>query len=356
MTSAPQAAAPVVRRRTAYIDILTCIATFAVVWLHSNSLVHGFSDSPAWTRALVVEVIAYWAVPVFLMVSGVNLMRYRERYDTRTFLVKRVQRALIPFLFWVLLSYVWWLWRTDSLGWAAFSPRRLWEVFMLLEHMPTYWFFLALFPIYLAMPVLSLLRDQRRILWYIVGMGLALGSVMPLFAKILGLPWNGLLTFPLTAGLYVVFPILGYLLANTELSRRARIWIYLGGIAGAAIRFAVTYIGSYERGETYRLLFDYNSIVSIALAVAVFVAVKSVDWGPLLERRWAAATVRQITACSLGIYLTHYFVIEELLPRIGFTPERLVTQTLGAVIVFVASLAIVSVLRLVPGAKKVIPG
>jgi hypothetical protein len=344
-------------RRTPYIDILICMSTFAVVWLHTNGYAHSYSDSVAWKSALAVEVIAYWAVPIFLMCSGVNLMRYRERYSTRDFLVKRVQKAVIPFVFWVLLSYVLVTWAANGgLTWADFSPRAIYEAFMTLNHMSIYWFFLALFAIYLAMPVLSLLRDRRRILWYIVIVGLVFDSVLPLIAQIFSLPFNHLLDFPLTGGRYVIFPILGYLLADLELPRWGRYTLYTAGAAAAVTRYLVTYIGSTQRGETYLLLFDYVSIVSVVLAAAVFVFIKSIDWEPVVRIGWIRATIRQITACSLGIYLTHYFFIMWLLPRLGWTPDRLITQTLGTVVVFLLALLLVSALRLIPGVRRVLPG
>jgi surface polysaccharide O-acyltransferase-like enzyme len=354
MTAAPP---PVTRSRTAYIDVLICIATFAVVWLHCNGLAHAYSDTPAWTRALVVEVIAYWAVPIFLMCTGVNLFRYRERYTTREFFVKRFQKAVLPFVFWALLAHflVRWI-REDRLTWSDFSPRSLYDAVMFHPEMSIYWFFLPLFAIYLAMPVLTLVKDNRRVLWYFVIVGLVVGSILPLGAEILGLQFNDALDFPLTAGRFIIFPVLGYLLATEELSRLQRVLIYIGGIVGAVIRFVVTYVGSHVQGETYGLLFDYVSIVSVPLAAAVFVAVKSVKWERILSFAPVRISVRQITACSLGIYLVHYYFIMFLLPKWGWTPDRGITQTVGTVVVFLLALALVSVLRVIPGVRRVVPG
>lgn len=54
---------------------------------------------------LAIEVLFYWAVPIFFMLTGATLMRYRERYDTKTFLLKRFQRTVIPFLAWSTILY-----------------------------------------------------------------------------------------------------------------------------------------------------------------------------------------------------------------------------------------------------------
>lgn len=33
-------------------------------------------------------MVCYWALPIFFMLSGANLMKYTDRYDTKTFLKK----------------------------------------------------------------------------------------------------------------------------------------------------------------------------------------------------------------------------------------------------------------------------
>ena len=68
------------QKRVLYFDILNIFACFSVICLHHNSIVHSFMGDTAWKQALIVEVLFYWAVPVFLMLSGANLMNYRERY------------------------------------------------------------------------------------------------------------------------------------------------------------------------------------------------------------------------------------------------------------------------------------
>lgn len=86
------------QKRVAYFDLLNICAALAVVFLHCNGNVHVFSDSLAWKQALIIEVCMYWAVPIFFMLSGANLMGYRENIPHPSFLRKGyyVRR----FLFW----------------------------------------------------------------------------------------------------------------------------------------------------------------------------------------------------------------------------------------------------------------
>lgn len=58
--------------------------------MHCNGLVHEFSDTAVWRQSLLVDALAYWAVPAFFMISGATLMRYRTRYSTGEFLKRRL--------------------------------------------------------------------------------------------------------------------------------------------------------------------------------------------------------------------------------------------------------------------------
>ncbi|GMA70545.1 hypothetical protein GCM10025879_17910 [Leuconostoc litchii] len=73
-------------KRYYYMDLLTILATIAVVFLHSSE--YAFSNQtndPHWFVAVIIQVTFIWAVPIFFMMSGAHLLDYRERYDTPTF-------------------------------------------------------------------------------------------------------------------------------------------------------------------------------------------------------------------------------------------------------------------------------
>lgn len=88
-------------------DILNIIAIIAVVAMHVNGIVHTYSPSRSWATSLIVDIVCYFAVPVFLMISGANLMNYRKKYDTKTFFKKRFNRVLIPTIVWITIMTIW---------------------------------------------------------------------------------------------------------------------------------------------------------------------------------------------------------------------------------------------------------
>ena len=83
-------------KRVVCFDALNVLACLSVIAMHCNGAVHVFADTYVWRQSLLVDVLAYWAVPVFIMLSGATLMRYRERYTTKEFLRRRFLKTGIP--------------------------------------------------------------------------------------------------------------------------------------------------------------------------------------------------------------------------------------------------------------------
>lgn len=86
------------KNRVLYYDILNILAIIAVIALHMNGIVHDNPNIRAWNTSLIVECLCYWAVSVFMMLSGATLMNYRKKYNTKTFFYKRIKKVLIPFI------------------------------------------------------------------------------------------------------------------------------------------------------------------------------------------------------------------------------------------------------------------
>lgn len=154
--------------RIVYYDILNILACFCVILLHCNGMAHVYSNNRGWYISLIFECIACWAVPVFFMLTGATLMDYRKKYDTKTFFKKRVLKTLIPFVAWAIIVFIWKktnnIIKIDDL-----SVRGIMNFMILGNEEVTYWFFWAIFSIYLCLPVLSHLTEDkhRKILWYI---------------------------------------------------------------------------------------------------------------------------------------------------------------------------------------------
>ncbi len=336
------------KKRVAYFDVMNILAALAVIFLHCNGISHTYSDTLAWKQALIVEVGFYWAVPIFMMLSGANLMNYREKYSTKAFFKKRFLKTVIPLIVWTLVVTAEKRIRITEIGEKEFINR-----FMSASIEPVYWFFFPLFAVYLSMPVLSLLKDQHKTLWYMAGGALVLNTLLPSICKYLGLSWNSYLTM-LTAGGYLIYPIIGYLFSITDFKKYQRGIIYALGLISTVGKYVITYWLSTRDGALNQLLFGYTTYIAVFQACAVFIFFK---YFPLCQKMATSAKVckvlQTVSGCSFGIYLTHMIIYRRLdnyLPTNCWEWRLLVPFLIYAI-----AFAITFVIKKIPVLKNIVP-
>ena len=340
--------------RVLYFDVLNILAIIAVIALHHNGLVHHFQDSRAWRESLVVECAFYWAVPVFLMVSGATLMPYRERYSTAVFMKKRLSRVVIPWLFWSIVVVIWAVY-TGQLDPDSFTPLYLADLILNTggpNALSRYWFIPSIIGIYLAMPVYSAVKDKRELLWYVVILNFIFVSLSGPIKLWTGFRWN--ISIPVT-GTVLIFPLLGYLLHTSAIPLKARISAYLLGIFGLLFRFFYTYVHSIRAQATDTSIKGYQVFHSVFLAVAVFILVRQIPWERLFSPRFRRI-LSQVAACSFGIYLIHSLVMyyEQKFLGLSYTSRK--WRILCVPLTYLLSLGITFCIRKIPKLGKALMG
>lgn len=336
------------KQRILYFDILNILAAFAVVFLHTNSMVHSFSDTMAWRQALIVEVFLYWAVPVFFMLSGANLMSYRERYTTVEFFKKRFVRILIPFVLWTFIYAF--IYKINPL---EIGIREFFNRCFNTQIITTFWFFIPMLSIYLAMPIVSLLKDNKKILWYMVALSFVLSALMPQVFRYLGLTWNHSLK-DLTTGGFLIYTILGYLLAKTDFSLRKRTIIYVIGILAALLRYFSTLFLSVRDDALNNMFFDYAQYHAVLLATAVFVFFKNSRFISFMATKPRLITfLKNLSGLSFGVYLVHYIVIFVLQDYVNV--NTYIWRLGMPLLIYAISAAVIFILKKIPIIKFLVP-
>lgn len=151
-----------VGKRIVYLDILNIVAIISVIAMHCNGIVHGNPNIRDWNTSLIIECICYFAVPLFFMISGANLLKYRERYNTKEFYKKRCLKVLIPFIFWATIMFIWKIFIRKSMTIETVnSPIKLLNAFFSNKEESTYYFMFEILGIYLIIPLLSLLTKKN---------------------------------------------------------------------------------------------------------------------------------------------------------------------------------------------------
>ena len=171
--------------RKVYFDVLNILGTLFVVWIHFGNEVHWYDGSRVWYWCLFIQVVSYWAVPVFFMLTGATLMDYQRKYDTGTYFKRRIRKTMIPYLFWgTIIAAVKITRQSIQIPCDKGIAQWLYSISDLFIHNQMesiYWFFPAIFGIYLCIPALTVFTEEknRRKLNYLVIEGILTIAVIP---------------------------------------------------------------------------------------------------------------------------------------------------------------------------------
>ncbi len=344
-----------VNHRTAYIDVLSVLAALAVVSLHTNGCFWQFSATERyWKTANIIEGLCYFAVPIFFMINGATLIDYRSRYSTVEFFKKRVMKTVIPFISWSLIGILFRLYYLKDLKIEELSMR--WIV-QGINHTSIvaslYWFFPALFSVYLAIPVLSVIPEEKRkaIFSYIVAAGFTINILFPFILEIMDLSKPAFKM--IFASNYLIYVLAGYLLSHYELRKKWRRILILLGLGGVVLQIYGTYVGSVRSGSIYSGFRGYENVPAFLYSIAVFLLVRyhcnDIRSGIGIK---FINTVRNYT---FPIYLLHWFVYQILLKELSID-TRSIAYRIGAPIpICIIVIAITYLVRKMPVIKNILP-
>lgn len=182
------------RKKDLSLTFIQVVSALAVVTLHTNGCFWSFSATERyWFTANIIECLCYFAVPVFFMITGITLLDYQDRYTTKEYFKKRVEKTLLPYIAWSLIGVVFLLVTkrvtpdTVTVKWIVngiLSTRGIIEV---------YWFFQPLFCVYLSIPLFSAVDKTKKmnIAKYLLTLGLFVNIAIPFLNSVfhLGIEW-----------------------------------------------------------------------------------------------------------------------------------------------------------------------
>lgn len=341
-------------KRIAYLDLLNIIAIISVIAMHCNGIVHGNPNIRAWNTSLIVECICYFAVPMFFMISGANLMKYRERYNTKEFFKKRCLKVLIPFIAWAIIMFIFKIFITKSISIETINtPINFLNAFFSNKEEATYYFMFEILGIYLVMPLLSLLAkdEYKKTLWLIVGLYFVFNATLPNLFALVGIKWYTGFGMPLSG--YEIYVILGYLLSKEELDNKWKILIYVGAVFGILYRYITTFILSKSAGQVIKTTWGYSSWHCMLLTVSVFIIIKDLKIEEINDT--AKTIMAKIAQCSFGIYLIHMIVKACYIKVFNINTLSWYFRTFGVLGIYIISLVGVMLMKKIPILRKILP-
>lgn len=343
-----------------YFDLLNIFACFAVVALHVNGAVHTFAKTGNWVSCMFIEALFYFAVPVFFMLTGATLMNYRKRYDTGAFFKKRIFKTFVPFMIWSIIGICWSIFYTKGMKISDINtPAKFISAVINCKGMGIYWFFPALFSVYLTIPLFSLVDEDKRIgkkgiFTYLILVYIVLNVLLPFVCRLTGIQWNSALN-AVSCGGYVVWFLIGYLLANTDINKKFRILIYILGLIGFFMYFYLTVQNSFKTGRFDKTYAGYMNIPAIFMGTAVFVLFKYGKWNLIEKHEKAVRVVRNLSSASFGVYLIHYYLKDFSIRHFGIDPRSTLYRIVGTFIIYGLSVIIVRVIQKIPVIRKMVP-
>jgi surface polysaccharide O-acyltransferase-like enzyme len=352
-------AAPLPDERRLSYDLLRILSVCGVVAIHTfgpTAANHDLEGTPSEFVARLMSTGFIWAVPVFVMLSGVLTLGERPHRDgVRSFYLRRARRILPALLVWnfVYLVLIRLLLLHEPLsGWQIVTEIVDARIY---PHLYFLWLILGLYAVAPVLAAFLARLGARGTLWFasaILGVTVIVFMIPPVLSRV-GVDREitlGALTFWLA---YVGFFVMG-----SALGQRAFGWIpraVAAAVGLAALAFVVAQALVPERFGALSAISrpDYHGLAIAILAIAVFVASGFLDALHAGER--LRRVILALSEASFGVFLVHFVVLllpYELLP--GFHESRSVPQAfLAYLVILVVSFAISLFARRIPVVRAV---
>lgn len=317
--------------RSFALDLIRAVAILMVVADHGGFL------PPMWRNLLLVAVGS--GAMLFMALSGALLLPVEGSY--RKFLLRRVRRVLVPYLFWfVVLVGV-------RMAQGALEPE--YGLYMLRWGWltPFYgylWFIFIITALYLFMPVISpwIATASRRHIEYYLLLWAAAGL----------LPWlHGIMGIDLESNYFVMFAnffgycVLGFYLVRFPESLRRRPVVVALTVVLAVIVPVLCTLRPAGTVDWLHVSLDRLSVTQFAQCALIFALLLKVR----TLGRFLNPVVRLLSRDSYGIYLVHIIIGRAVVGR--YFPE--IEQTLWMIPVYIiGSLIVCEAVRRIPFVGK----
>ena len=347
---------PALTKKDFSLTFCQVISAFAVATLHTNGRFWDFSATESyWFSANIIESIFYFAVPVFFMITGITLADYKERYSTKTFFKKRIEKTLIPYIVWSLLAFVF-LFATGTLKPEDITPS--WIIISLIwtsNIIAYYWFFGALFAFYLLMPfIASIDKDQKlKVFKYLIIFIFICNVTLFFILKLFGLYPEVIDTSGIGFS-NIIFVLLGYYIYKKPPVRSAKIAIYILAVIGLLVHMVGTYLLSMKAGEVNEMLKGYANFPSVLYSLGVFVLLR--DIAAKIEKiDWLRKFIELLGKYTFEVFLLHWFVINITGLFITIDDKNLLYRLLFPLFIYAVTVIVTWLLRKIPVIRKIVP-
>ena len=334
-------------------DVLRIIAAFAVVMGHvSTEGFLGCFPSDAWEISNIYDSIIRWSVPIFVMISGALFLNQDKEISIKKLYTKNLFRIIYIFLFW---SFCYALY--NSIICNSFN---LLEIIRLTLKGPIhFWFLKMLIGLYIAVPILRAITQEKRLEEYFILLALLTAFIIPMLITAIGLfdesagdsvqKYYDVFRIRIASG-YVGYFVLGHYLYNNQLSNVLKRMIFLMGLLSVILVILLTHWYSHYIGEPSEEFYHNLTIFTLFESMAVFLIINQLK----VPSNYSSLIVR-LSNLTLGVYLIHQLLClmaNNIFGINGMSYNPYYFIPFYSLIIFVASCLIVFLLKKIPIIKK----
>lgn len=299
-------------------DIMRILACICVIMIHcavfDQKNLYDFSSSE-YQAINFWGVISRWAVPAFVMLSGMLILPQADNVTIRYLIKHRVARMLAVYIGW---SAVYSFYNTYVLG-NIYAPTKFKTFidgcFSGEIHM---WYLPMLAGLYVISPLLSSMVKKMNVKWslyWLVGLFLY-SSVIPFlihmdikFLSTIINSINGYMNLQFLGG-WTFYFVIGYYIQKHSFTYREKNAIFILAILSLAFTMFGTVVYSAINGETMGILpYEYPNNVMFSIGVLLLFK-ENVAKIKVSER--IKLFIYKISKLTFGIYLIHVLLLEIL--------------------------------------------
>ena len=346
-------------KRIIYFDYLRVFAILAVIFIHVAGQNWYDSDikSFEWNIFNIFDSAVRWAVPVFVMISGALFLS--KNIDIKRIYSKNILRMLIVYFVWSAL-YAFIMPFLNNTADAMTYKTIIENVIKGSYHM---WFIPMIIGLYICTPIIKQIVESKNVTKYFLTVSFVFAFLWPQLFNMCDMFIGG----RFTAGIYSIdeviknmnmdivlgfsfYFILGYFIANIDLTKKQRTVVYVLGILGFISTVLLTMVSSWKLNEPFIKYYSEFNINVLFEAIAVFVWFKYRK----CENDRINKFILKLSKYSFGVYLVHVFIIELLkylgLNTLSFNP--IISVPLISLITVIISNLISLILNKIPKVNK----
>ncbi len=336
-------------------DVLRIIAAFAVVMLHvtSQRLDTSFLSNE-WEIRNVYDSFVRWCVPVFFMISGALFLDHGRKIDVGRLYKKNILHLIFIFFAW---SFIYALYSATVR--CDYNVSHI--ILRILEGPVHFWFLKILIGLYVAIPILRMITQNKRSEEYFLIVAIVTAFIIPMLFTLVGLINESYEQFALyhynaygirIASGYVGYFVLGHYLFTYRLSVSVKKSIYMMGLLSVLSVIFLTHWYCHHINESSEVFYDNLNVFTLIESIAVYLAIIELK----IPTKYHSLVIR-LSNLSLGVYLSHFLVLMLFYNFLGIDSgsyNPLFFIPCFSLIVFILSCLIVSLIMKIPILNKLV--